>query len=237
MVHVVSTDSQTFTVSELGHSGIECLECEYSYTLAESDDMMNALGKLGEHGCPKCGNAVYSVDGGVKVNVRGDHEAMLVNDSEVTKARWFHATPRDDWYDVVCGEGDPDFAYDIENAKPTDDTTILVHIGTREAALDRARSEYNHHDWYMYEIVVNADAEIATLVLDDDIDVPTRAYNCNGTDWNPNGVTRYINAYESIGSISLLANPNAFSVISIEPIPASIIDSSKPVFSAELIAA
>jgi hypothetical protein len=119
--------------------------------------------------------------------------AKFFDTDAVRPATWYHATYMENWMGTVLTN---DHCY-----------LPILHIGTRQSALDRAKHQgYS----YLYSIKVDEDATINPTVVDD----ATDGWDEYAEDYQY-GITRYVNRWESPGSISLLANPLAITVISV----------------------
>lgn len=166
--------------------------------------------------CPYCGKAAdhraaYAIvsnewaycscgerydSGTVKIEIGEDHPAYrFYTDKESVKdAVWYHASGDGKWDETV---GEKDFE---------------AHIGTEAAAFDRALTEYTtHFEWsrdsfYLYEVRVHPDAQIADEVAKDD------NAKTVGKDEDAD-VTRYINIWEDLASISLAANSKKLQIV------------------------
>lgn len=116
---------------------------------------------------------------------------LLTDTSKIFTRRWYHGTSLDDWHTGVL-------------LAPF---TPLVHIGTRYAALERGKSLSR---LFLYTIKVDAGATVHPEIFPDyndlDGDVDTDRYDGYS-------VVRYINRWESPGSISLLINPGVITVL------------------------
>lgn len=112
--------------------------------------------------------------------------------SAVKDEEWYHATWRDDWM------GDLEGFHQYKNKIP------MVHIGSKESALDRADAAgYDR----MYSMRLKPGAKISRYVVEDDNLWPVYLDEIDTTfEKGYSNVTRYINRYEVPGSISLLAD-------------------------------
>lgn len=125
-------------------------------------------------------------------NVAVQREATrFLNVDTVKNSEWFHSTNITDWHEKVL------------------DNNTLIHLGTEEAALSRAYyiSRMSNSDMMMYCVKLKKNIQINDyIILDED-------------EWdfnyliNRHKVNRYLNMYESIGSISLLLHPSLFEVV------------------------
>ena len=137
--------------------------------------------------CSRCGMSrmnIYDVD----VDIQKGCEKYL-DDDVVRKVKWHHTTNAYDWLDQV------------QNAweKP------IVHVGTFQAAMARSRDIKGNTvrtSRYRHVVRISEDATIDPVVQED------QDYWMNSWEEYKFDVTRYVNRFESPGSISLLVNPN-----------------------------
>lgn len=150
--------------------------------------------------CSSCGKHVFlGRHSGIK------EDALTFYDTDVTlNSHWYHATASEDWFNAIT------------NANPLP----MVHIGTKFAAESRARVmrdsiPHRGKQWWIYQLSIKPGTDIAPLVLDDfNGDAPETSDQAEQhLLYAENGVTRYLNRYESVGSISLLANPHCLVVV------------------------
>jgi hypothetical protein len=217
---------QELQIAEPGKSGLVCPRCRYNLTHSEATAPVAA--------CPSCKRRTPGHD---SYNLRVIAEQASFLDAEnIRTTRWFHATDVENWHETVTAidaseevrsfQGDEEFV--------PGDYSLMVHLGTVDAALHRAldviacgADNAAARTWYIHEIVLNEDADIAPTICEDDNDVaPYYAIDCGDnnifgtTGYSATGITRYLNRYEAPGSISLLAHPKSFHVvttITIEP--------------------
>jgi hypothetical protein len=190
-----------FALGEKGKDARYCLTCKTSLPLG------TGLGKKGreEINCPSCGVKCYDTLTGVAI----DYEAQQFFDPErVRKARWYHTSSYPKWDEVVANTDNPD--------------ALFVHLGTLDAALDRSdhlsRGDFVPDHVYLYEIQLNEDIHISEYIHEEDgfVDQPEKISDTieeGGETYSMTGATRYVNHYESPGSISLLVHPHAFKVL------------------------
>lgn len=116
---------------------------------------------------------------------------------DITQTRntlWYHATEVSNWHQKVSESKNP-----------------FVHLGTQTAAMDRIADlqEWNMQQnlAYLHEITLDPNALIADLVFaDNDVDAMS-AQDFKRKGWD--GV-RYVNEWESVGSISLIMDSRKF---------------------------
>lgn len=150
------------------------------------------------------------------VRFRKEHLPFLDVDN-VRNATWFHATDVVDWWEQLPAGVDTYFTADgrsIESVAPTEEGDLMVHIGTRDAALDRALAQSTLDIW-LHEVRLRPDTDIRDGVWEDEVtSFPERSGHCTSGPWLGDGVTRYLNRYEMPGSVSLLANPRNLELVS-----------------------
>lgn len=190
-------------LAEPGNPSEFCYDCHHPLT----DESLTG----GKTPCPGCGG--LNQRGLVGVSLSYEDQKFL--NTEVTRtARWYHTSNYPNWDEaMVNANGD----------------TSLVHLGTLDAALHRARVVNNtmHYDnyydgkSYLYEVELAEDIDISSTVHDEDrfnnSTIPTG--NSDPEDkqhrgYALNGATRYVNHHEAPGSMSLLANPTKFKILS-----------------------
>jgi hypothetical protein len=182
---------------------------------------MNKLSKLFNAGrsitCCNC-EEKYSNLSQFEIWVRPD-AASFFSEKKVRSGTWFHATDNPDWFKSVQNGGD-------SNNEDYGSGDVMVHLGMKDSAIARAnqrKDEYLTYGialdrWFLYEVKLADEAQIHAEIQEDDNEFPTRSNQKAPEyfDWLPYGVTRYLNAYELPGSISLLANANSIKLLSIQ---------------------
>ena len=204
-IGVSASPSSGWAIAPAGHTGRACPNCMKYFTTTELIAMCDITGSVtGVVNCIRCG--YRSSPETAHIGVRHDAAPLLEADESRSRI-WYHATLLEGWHQKMLGS---------ENLP-------LVHLGTKEAALARAAhlgSYMSSPVWNVYGVKLVEAAFIAVDVLDDEDDsapataVKSRSVRARGYDVR--GVTRYVNRYEAEGSISLLANPLAFRVVSRE---------------------
>lgn len=144
---------------------------------------------------PECAGYITDVD----LLVRHDSKEFL-NVGGCFDATWYHATDRG-------------FQWRSKLMMPDEFGEItFAHMGTFDAAMDRYRQ--TNYSWLakefvMHEIKILDHAEFYPAVGEDrltwEMNIPPHK--------SPPPITRYLNRYESPGSISLLADPRLFEVV------------------------
>lgn len=138
--------------------------------------------------------------------------APLLNDATVKNVTWFHATNVYNWLEEVSFEGEDG-----------DEDSPYVHLGSKEAALELAKWKYleeNDDDndmFYLWQVTLNVEAVLADVILEDNNDwfyeVTDSARKALGAD-----AVRYLNKWESAGSISLLADPRYLTAVRVDEV-------------------
>lgn len=155
-------------------------------------------------------------------------DAELADTQKVYERDWYHYTTSKNWYEDVTRVNEEKGA-----------GGILVHLGSVDAALERSEAFTQTKKppvIYGYKIRVKAGAPISDTINDDHNDnAPISPRECKDDFWNsigyddndeeimaapedtqryePYGATRYVNNFEAIGSVSLLANPLALELV------------------------
>lgn len=142
-----------------------------------------------------CTKAFDIVSADVRVTKDNPSYDVYSDPKNVFKQTWFHATRinNDDWE---------------KNIKESD---LSVHLGTENAAYDRGITEYAYRsnntgkDFIIYEVALDESSVVDEAVLDD----MNNIYDSGDSD-----ITRYINRWEDMASISLVASSKSFRVVS-----------------------
>ena len=158
----------------------------------EADDPLN------EVDCPACGD-YFDITG---VEVRIHPEAIpLLDVKAVMETEWFHVSWSKDWHASLLREEDIPF----------------IHAGNRQSALDRYDGLYKGCIAYLYKFRIATETNLSERVYED-----LNAWPEYVSDGMPSrhretvdGV-RYVNRWESPGSISLLINPQFITEVSSE---------------------
>lgn len=178
-------------------SGYACPSCGYQLSNEESV----LVGRDDSTVC-SCGAKWQPKEMVVKVT-----EASLpfFDDKHTRETIWFHASRKKNWLDEVLA------SYDIP----------VVHLGTREAALARvADYQYANNvleqddnaEWFLYEVRLQ-DGLLSPRVWEDvDTAFPYTVSELIDSKMASDFV-RYVNRYETPGTISLLANPECITVV------------------------
>lgn len=178
----------------LGLSGLACPRCKEHLTKYEEEMLLTYY--LIDH---NCGKEIYIEDAKVRILPRYQH--LLDLNRAHNQPFWYHATNISNWPTNVTD-------------KPDD--SWLAHIGSKESALDRAKSrDYTH----MFKVKIDPSANWSPYVTDDWNEWPETGYDL----WKEvyqkfSEVTRYVNRYEIPGSISLLVASDLIRVVGCEQI-------------------
>jgi len=205
----VDVGDYSHEIAPAGFSGAKCWKCGSFFSLEEMDRYFDKM----LH-CQWCGNEqIYGV---AQVGIRDDC-LKFINPDEVRSATWYHITTRANW--------DEDILEEDVYIQP------FVHLGTLAAARERMKflvtdlekSGLPIPTFYCFEVEIFPDTEISDDLVPDDNEVAPQCakdldepFALNG--YARFGVTRYVNEYESHGSISLTAHPCAFRVVDSYPV-------------------
>jgi hypothetical protein len=125
----------------------------------------------------------------------------LLNKRIVKKQTWYHATFMEDWATAIIS---------AENA-----AGLVVHLGTKDAAQERAADMLMEDEYYLYEVTLDSDVVVSDSIMSDDNRWPDLMSDVHG-DAHPEfqgaDAVRYVNRYEAPGSISLAVNANRITV-------------------------
>lgn len=199
-----------WTVAPAGVGAFTCNHCGEYLSKRESNT-------LASHHFVTCSNCQQTVDLYVAHNLSIDHDsARHIDENNVRNDIWYHATKLENWMDeLIEGEAEHrDFGLGYYDNFDPENVTIMVHVGTVDAALDRAGDSLNHEkaNFYVYALRLKEGVHIAPQILADENEAcPSFVADCNGA--YSEHVTRYVNTYESPGSISLLVNRTCIEII------------------------
>lgn len=138
-------------------------------------------------------------------------------DSDVTRETvWFHSTAVENW-DVEVSTVRPTFVCGSNEML----SVPYVHVGTLDAAMERFNDSTNGSGW-LYEIRIKDEAVLAGEVYEDQNDweawVRTGFFEGVLEDKKRCDVIRYVNRWESVGSISLITDPRFIEVVKVSPL-------------------
>jgi hypothetical protein len=138
--------------------------------------------------------------------------AHLLQADAVKDTIWYHATYVDDWFGKIStGHGMEREAGDF----------LYIHVGSEEAARDIARHKYfdgygDDLEVFLYQVKLKADAVLSSRVVSDDetwrdfYSVTDETGAAMGGD-----AVRYLNRWESPGSISLLVDASQLEFVAV----------------------
>lgn len=124
----------------------------------------------------------------------------FLTDEVVRESYWYHATDAEDWMGALLNNEEANIP--------------LVHIGTEETAIEVILDKYTNSP---YPISVYRIKLKETAVLHQDVFYDANEWPETLKDVRPEGsVYRYVNRWESAGSISLLVDPRELEIESVE---------------------
>ena len=204
-------------VAPLYYSGADCPICGSYFPV--DDEVPNA----GSMTCRSCGQE--SAAGYMMSGIRYS-ELYLLDDEEVRNTDWYHITASPRWeHDIL----DYDF-----------DDMPLVHLGSMDAAVARmndlnyengtpGRDDfYANIKFYCYKVRLGDDTPLSPYLAEDENELApesiAQARGIMDASYSPltnsffdsyemTGATRYVNAVEGRGSISLIAHAKSFSIL------------------------
>lgn len=191
---------------DAGRSAFRCGEC--GNHIAKRNERLSSYWKeTPVLACDTCGE---DRSGTITVIPTSAH---LLQPDAVKATTWYHATYVEDWFEKVStGHGMKREAGDF----------LYIHVGSQEASRDLAESKYFNHPEpderiMLHQLKVKTDAVLAHPILND-----------IETWWDYSSVTeetrkviggdavRYLNRWESPGSISLLVDARQLELVSVE---------------------
>lgn len=137
----------------------------------------------------------------LKIGVRLESEKLFKLE-EAKATTFFHATDRRGWGTAVNGR-----------------TPRFIHIGEREAAVDRALTKYrrfraaDNHVWAFYELRVRPEATMGKRLTDGGVDVAKKLKLGENGDYNP-----YVNRFEGPGTVSVVIPNTAVEIVGVRPV-------------------
>lgn len=175
-------------LAALGLSALACTTCNQHLTSVEEGDILTSYWVDAS-----CGHSVEAESAVLKI--KPDYAPLLSARGLRKEKWWYHATNIIDWKDTIL--------------KPTSE--IMVHIGSKESAEDRARYAGGR---FMNVMRLKPDAKLSPYVVDDMNHWPENVAETRDVEWsNFSQITRYVNRYEVPGSISLLVAASAVDVV------------------------
>jgi hypothetical protein len=186
-------------------TGYGCPECGVFFS---EEERIHHESRENNGECYSCGTFFMNTDSDVAVLPSA---IKFFDKDTVRQEKWYHATASNDWHERVK-EGRED--------GNDNDTPAIVHLGTLDAALARAKwmTEFEMPSekltWTIHEVVLDPDLPIADEVIsDDDFEPRNVAAARINPRYEAEGATRYVNRYEEVGSISLAINAAKLTVI------------------------
>lgn len=212
IMHDSNGNRVVMNVAKPGTTGLRCRSCNNYLSKKVVDSIEEQNSKIIT--CNSCytsftwnTNADYR---GVflppyKVEIKTEEAHLLVSTDDVYSQTWYHSTQIENW------------ATEIKKAE------TFVHFGTKEAALERLQL---NNDWNkdnlegeIYELRLKRSATISSTIHDDDNKFPELLGE--GRDEphriSKNKVSRYVNQWESPGSVSLIGNLDDFEIVRVIP--------------------
>lgn len=135
-------------------------------------------------------------------------------DTDTTRENvWYHSTKVENWAEEVS-QLRPTFVCGSNEML----SVPYVHVGTLDAAMARF-DDTKHEAGWLYEIRIKDEAVLAREVYEDRNDweqyVRTGFFEGILEDKKQCDVIRYVNRWESVGSISLIMDPRLFEVVKV----------------------
>jgi hypothetical protein len=206
LLTVVIPELMPQSVVDAGLSPFRCGNCG-NHVEKSSERFSSLWMEVPLLACKTCGDAQA---GCITVSPSSAH---LLQPTLVKDAIWYHATYVEDWFEKVStGHGMKREAGDF----------LYIHVGNEDASRDLADSKYFTHPRdgekiMLYRLKVKVDAVLAPSIFNDietwwdysSVTVETK--NAIGGD-----VARYLNRWESPGSISLLIDARMLEMASVE---------------------
>ncbi len=212
---------QTLVLCADNEPATRCANCELGYTDKQMDTISRMLNLARPFKCVRCSHTHNNVTD-FAVWVRDD-SAKFLNTQTVRDTLWYHGTHAANWHEAMVSGGDI-----FHHSYGTGD--IMVHIGTEQAARERvyhrkeqlkSRREADYYSWCLFTLRIRPDAPILDELQKDWDFFPETNNDDSADEWfdfEPEGVTKYLNAFENPGSISLLANINALEIVEVKPL-------------------
>lgn len=201
-----------YRVSTADSAGWACADCGWECPDAR---ILQATRRKTRIRCGGCRQLIRNENDFWDVRFRKEHLPFL-DEENVREASWWHATPVVGWWESLPSGMEKIPQCDgpvIPSASSLDDGDLMVHVGTKAAALDRVLCQ-GVLDIWLHELRIRPEATLADGIWEDEeTSFPERSGQARGP-WLADGVTRYLNQYEMPGSVSLLANPRTLELVS-----------------------
>lgn len=207
----VRRTSEKINVAEPGTSGKRCMDCsEYlpASLVAEVDSFDN-YGKT--FNCPSCTSIIDWSVGFVPytVEVTPEDAEQLISKEAVKNQSWFHATTVPNWGEEIMDAG------------------VYIHAGSETAAKERVKAVQHYtpsSEYYIYELRLKNSTKVADDIYYDDNDWPEVINPTAGPKRDAidkTKVNRYVNVWESAGTVSLLSDPRLFEIVGMKVVSTS----------------
>lgn len=178
------------------HADMSAFTCPCGAHLRKTDSITdyNTLAldlSMGERFTCRCGQTVDEQN--AVLTILPTSEAAL-DAGTLIYTQWFHATTVEDWLNKVQAD------------------SIYIHAGTKEAALERVRDSHfddpysEPTDVYLWQFSISPFAVVADDILKDENRWSTHVSDCTRGHLGGD-VQRYLNTWESTGSVSVLLDP------------------------------
>lgn len=179
-----------------GLSAYRCGECgKHVNKYVEEKMLSNYIAE-----CNWCGKQDYASD--IEVRVLPAYQKFL-RASSVFSEEWWHATEHRDWYEQL----------EKSHRQSYMGLAPYVHIGSKESACALADLKHSTGKvWYINRVRIERRAKVAGKVFDDRNYWPEDEEDIEGFA-GFSEITRYVNRYERVGSISLLADYRQLTVL------------------------
>lgn len=182
-------------------SPVRCMECD-SYITSEQEDYIFRARSIEDEECHNCGFDLQEDTVIADIHPTSEH---LLDIATAKDAFWFHATNRSDWMGDLLEFKDVD-----------EDSVPLVHVGTLDAAMSIMADKYSRSNdlTYLYRVRLAPSAIIDNVLYEDENFWPDRTseIDCDSKAF------RYVNRWESTGSISMIVDPEFLIVDRVTPL-------------------
>lgn len=202
--NIYGKNQTSIRIAEKNELPVRCKRCSKPLTQDTYDAVNNTDNLHADAKCSYCYSGMnwngieppYIVDIAYE-----DAQNFIADKEQVKEYSWYHVTTKKEWQQEASDAG------------------VYVHLGTKQAALDRLsvinKTKYGESTYYMHEVKFNTKVAVANNVLSDDNEWPNELDD-KDIPMDSKQIHRYINIWEEPGSVSLIANPNLFTVISSE---------------------
>ena len=192
-----------FKVAASKNIGLVCPNCEVEVSRKEWAATMTDYSV-----CAHC-NTTFSPD---ECELRVESGSTPALDAETARdLTWFHGTAVEDWSQEILTVFDQEEDGDEDNV-------LLVHIGTYSAAMERIAADRPYSKgkpYYLYELRLTAEASVSDFIADDENNWPDSLFEAESGEFAGVNAVRYLNRWETPGSISLLVAANVLEVVGV----------------------